>query len=52
MIDVYKRQLESHEGVRQLVIELALDVLVVDVLRDGVVDVQQGDSIACLLYTS
>ena len=37
---------EAHEGVRQLVIELALDVLVVDVLRDGVVDVQQGDSIA------
>ena len=36
---------EAHEGVRQRVIELALDVRVVDVLRDGVVDVQQRDSV-------
>ena len=37
---------EAHEGIRELVVVLALDVLVVNVGGHGVVDVQQGDSVA------
>ena len=37
---------EAHEGVGELIGELALDVLVVQVGGDGVVDVQQGDRVA------
>ena len=37
---------EAHEGVLDAVVEPAGDVLVVDVLGDGVVDVQQGDGVA------
>ena len=38
--------MEAHERVRQLVIIPATDVLIIDVLRNGVVDVQQGYGIA------
>ena len=37
---------EAHERIGKLVIILALDVLVVDVLRNGVVDVKESDCIA------
>ena len=37
--------MEAHEGVLDVVVELAGDVLVVDVLGHGVVDVQQGDGV-------
>ena len=37
---------EAHEGVGQAVVEVALDVLVVDVARHGVVDVEQRDRVA------
>ena len=37
---------EAHEGIGQAIVELALDLLVIDVLGHGVVDVQQGDGIA------
>ena len=36
---------EAHEGVGQLIVKLAADVLVIDVLRHAVVDVQQGDGV-------
>ena len=38
--------MEAHEGVGDLIVELAGDVLVVDVLRHGVVDVQQRHRVA------
>ncbi len=38
--------MEAHERIGKLVIILALDVLVVDVLRNGVVDVKESDCIA------
>ena len=37
--------MEAHEGVGQLIVKLAADVLVIDVLRHAVVDVQQGDGV-------
>ena len=38
--------MEAHEGIGQLVIELAGDVLIINVLGHAVVDVQQGDGVA------
>ena len=38
--------MEAHEGIGQLVIELAGDVLIINVLGYAVVDVQQGDGVA------
>ena len=37
---------EAHEGVMQGVVVLALDVLVIDVFRNAVVDIQQGHRVA------
>ena len=37
---------EAHEGIGQLIIELAGDVLIINVLGHTVVDVQQGDGVA------
>ena len=37
---------EAHERIGKLVIVLALNVLIVDVLRNGVVDIEKGDCIA------
>lgn len=37
---------EAHEGIGQLVMELAGDVLIINVLGHAVVDVQQGDGVA------
>ena len=36
---------EAHEGIAVLIIKLALDGLVVHILRNGVVDIQQGNDI-------
>jgi len=36
---------EAHERIGKLVIVLALDVLIVDVLRNGVVDIKKGDRV-------
>ena len=38
--------MEAHEGVLDIVVKLAGNVLVVDVLGHGVIDVQQGDGVA------
>ena len=38
--------MEAHEGVGELVVELAGDILVVEILGHGVVDVQQGHGVA------
>ena len=37
---------EAHEGIGEGVVELALDVLLIEVGGDGVVDVEQGDGVA------
>ena len=38
--------MESHEGIRQLIVELTGDFLVIDILGNRIVDVQQGHGIA------
>ena len=37
--------MEAHEGVLDIVVELTLDILVIDILGHGVVDIQQCHSI-------
>ena len=43
--------MEAHKGISQLVIVLALDILIVDVLRNRVVDVKQCNSIIRCTHT-
>ena len=42
---------EAHEGIGKLVVELAGDILVVDVLGHAVVDIQQSDGVAGNAHT-
>lgn len=42
---------EAHEGISQLVIVLALDVLIIDILRNRVVDVEQCNGIIRCTHT-
>ena len=37
--------MEAHEGILQSIREFALDALFVHILRNGVVDIQQGNGI-------
>ncbi len=37
--------MEAHECIGKLIIEFALDVLLVDIVRNGVVDVKQSNCI-------
>ena len=43
--------MEAHEGIGQLIVVLAYDVLVIDVLRYRVVDVEQCHSIVRCAHT-
>ena len=43
--------MEAHECIGELVVELALDILVVDILRNRVVNVEKSNSIVACAHT-
>ena len=42
---------EAHEGISQLIIILALDVLIIDILRNRVIDIEQCNGIVRSTHT-